>query len=1075
MIHSPRHILRFQPFHIPSDVDILYRDKEVVPLEPSAVRVLRYLAENHERVVPKNELLEKVWPDVFTSDAVLKKAVSQARRALGDKPDDSRFIKTYHARGYGFVAPVTFSLEAETVAHEDAAIVDVAAVASLEKATGNPPDYDQMVGREAELVALQAEYGRTLEGLGQPLLITGEPGIGKTQLARYFMRWVREQGALCLYARFYDYEASRLAPYEVFLGLLRSAFGLVGAGEFTDETHAQDLRAMAHAVCGIRLPAELFAKAELLSGATSVRASAGGAGGDNFRAIVPISKCFTNLSRQSPVVIVLDDLQWADEASRDVVGYLMRTASSERLMLVILARNEEMFEAANPLSRWLKQQAHYKSFTGLKLNPLDEKHFRAAIEAVFGGSAASPAPPRADLQTLYQLTGGNPYFLTEMLRLLIVEDAISYDESPEPRWRWRGIKNMHLPDTLVLAAQAKLDYLSEDVRAIVEHAAVIGDEFRVEMLSCMSGRSEDEIETLLAEGVHQGVLSGRGVSSRGDDYRFHHTILRRVLYTELPPRRRKSLHARAVASLEQIYAREADRVAEALSAHAAAAGDWRKSFEWSLRAADAATARWQWNEAVPVINRAERAARELARHDGNPLSVSDRLKLLRAAGEVYYSVGRLKEAEAIWAEAIALSRQANEPNGLASALLQQGLTRTSLSLYQKANVSTEEALEIYHRAADREGEALALIQMSRGELGMGNYAASARFIEAALRLVGADERIAAIACGRLGWTRAFQGSYEESTTFFERAIGYHCGAGNVWAEAQMQQGLSWALIGKGQYERAIKLALGAREVFRNAGDAFGETKINMLIGRARIAQGLFEEGKEYLHRALESLTATGDAHCEAESLWMLGRACCEMGQLAEALTLLVRSLKMIRAIGDRDDEFRILTDIAHLKNNAEDYESALLAADEAIEIAVELDNRDMLGAALVERAVACLKLNQTSRALEEAKRAVLLLDETGSGERWRGYRTLGMLLGASVENKKARHKNDALAAHRRAVELLEEMREQLDPSDKSRRAGITHARSSIARELHTLLLQSGQADEAKVLAGRWMLDTSPTG
>lgn len=101
MSQSARRTLRFDPFYLPLDVELLYRGGEVVPLEPRAVRVLRYLAEHQGRVIPKEELLEQVWPDVFTTDGVLKKAVSQVRRAHAG---NARYVETYHARGYRFVA-----------------------------------------------------------------------------------------------------------------------------------------------------------------------------------------------------------------------------------------------------------------------------------------------------------------------------------------------------------------------------------------------------------------------------------------------------------------------------------------------------------------------------------------------------------------------------------------------------------------------------------------------------------------------------------------------------------------------------------------------------------------------------------------------------------------------------------------------------------------------------------------------------------------------------------------------------------------------------------------------------------
>ena len=97
--------LHFGGFHLLAGVDLLYKGGEVVPLEPRGVCVLRYLVENHRRVVTKEELLEAVWPDVFTTDAVLKTAISKVRRALGES-DEQRFIETYHGRGYRFIAEV---------------------------------------------------------------------------------------------------------------------------------------------------------------------------------------------------------------------------------------------------------------------------------------------------------------------------------------------------------------------------------------------------------------------------------------------------------------------------------------------------------------------------------------------------------------------------------------------------------------------------------------------------------------------------------------------------------------------------------------------------------------------------------------------------------------------------------------------------------------------------------------------------------------------------------------------------------------------------------------------------------
>jgi hypothetical protein len=134
---------------------------------------------------------------------------------------------------------------------------------------------------------------------------------------------------------------------------------------------------------------------------------------------------------------------------------------------------------------------------------------------------------------------------------------------------------------------SKLDRLSPQTRDILEHAAVIGDEFRIETISLTAERREAEITQAIEEGLRSGVLSEHGLSS-GEDCRFYHNVLRRVLYETLSVRKRRRLHAQTARALESVYASEPDRVAAAISAQHEAAGDARRTFEWSMRAWQAA-------------------------------------------------------------------------------------------------------------------------------------------------------------------------------------------------------------------------------------------------------------------------------------------------------------------------------------------------------------------------------------------------------------------------------------------------------------------------------------------------------
>jgi predicted ATPase/DNA-binding winged helix-turn-helix (wHTH) protein len=163
MADDSQSTLRFPPFHIPAGVDVVYRGDEVVPLEPRAVRVLRYLAERGDRVVPKEELLDNVWPDVFTTDAVLKTAVLKIRRALGEGKGGARWIETHHRRGYRFLGDVTR---------------EAGEAPAAPPPTNLPHPTTRVFGRERDVAAVR-------EGLAVSRLVTltGPGGIGKTRLA----------------------------------------------------------------------------------------------------------------------------------------------------------------------------------------------------------------------------------------------------------------------------------------------------------------------------------------------------------------------------------------------------------------------------------------------------------------------------------------------------------------------------------------------------------------------------------------------------------------------------------------------------------------------------------------------------------------------------------------------------------------------------------------------------------------------------------------------------------------------------------------------------------------------------
>jgi len=918
-------VWQFGSFHLAHGVDLLQRGEEVVPLEPRAVRVLRYLVEHHDRVLSKEELLEEVWSDVFTTDGVLKKAVSQIRRTLGDDAEQSRFVATYHGRGYRFIAPVRlFNI---------AASKDASAGPAGELA----PNYDQLAARDAEMLTLRAEYRNALEGAPRPVAVIGEWGIGKTQLVRHFRRWAVEQGAIALYGRFFDYRGARLAPYELFIDLLRAA--LVNG----TPPDGAPLRDIIEGVCGIRLPAELFEDSSRAAALT------GGNAGDHFRFIVPICRAWLALSRRQPLVIVFDDLQWADGASLDVLSCLMRMIDSQPLMLIAVIRTDDADSADHRVQAWLGEQAGRRTYTTVRLRRLVERDCREVIGRIFGIRRGG-AVPRDDVETLYRLTGGNPYFLIETLRHLVAVGAIAPDGAPA-RWRWIGVRDLSLPETIVTAARAKIARLPERVRAVLEHAAVLGEEFHVATLCGITGTTVADIEEVLSDGVRGGVLSIQGLTP-GEDCRFQHSILRRVVYDAIPPSRQRELHARAAAALESVYGAESERVAEALASHYAAAGDPHRAFEAGMRAWRAASSRSEWRKAVVLIERVEQISRCLT------LATADCIEMLLALGESWRGAGRIRESVVVLDRAVAIAAPAGDPMPLGRALYLRGLSETALSNYTAARSSFTQALDLFIGRSDGLAAARTLVHLAAIESASGNYQRATLLLED-LRASQPAAEIAALADGIMGWSLALRGEYAEGAALLARALEHHDRAGEIRERAVLLRRLHWTYLSRGDYETAIELATRSRIDSATVGDADGEAKANMGIGQSYLAQGQYGEAISYLGRALGKLKAIGDTHCEAECLCLLGRARCQTGALDESAELLHRALAMIRLIRDRDLEFRILTDLARLEIARGDSSAARERALAARDIASLLKNQQGIAQAEAELA-RCAELRVTT-------------------------------------------------------------------------------------------------------------------
>jgi DNA-binding SARP family transcriptional activator/tetratricopeptide (TPR) repeat protein len=482
------------------------------------------------------------------------------------------------------------------------------------------------VGRRGELERLRDYLQRAIEGERQLVLLEGEPGIGKTRLAMQFMEACEADGALTLYGRC---DAETLVPYQPFVEALRG---------YLSRAPEQVANWSAHYGAELgRVVPEVAAAGEMAGGPEEE---------ERYRLFDAVSEVLNDIARRQPVVLVLDDLHWADKPTLLMLRQMVRAAGESPLLIVATLRDTER---PAPLVDMLVQLRREHFFERIELSGLDEEDSSALI-----GEFGPQGLPEHVNRTLWEETKGNPFFLEEMVRHLgSTSPAPEGNGAPWP---------LELPEGIREVIGRRLATLSERTSQVLTTAAVMGREFRVEVLEAVGPLDEDELDEVVEESVNAHVIAEvPGVYGRCS---FTHALIRQTLYDGLTATRRARLHLRVGEALERLEAAEPP-LAE-LAHHFSLAPPARgapKAVEYAERAAKRAAAALAYEEAARLYDVALRAL------DQTPGEPEHRCRLLLACGDAQTKAGDTLDARKTFRDAAEVARALGSPRLLAQAAL----------------------------------------------------------------------------------------------------------------------------------------------------------------------------------------------------------------------------------------------------------------------------------------------------------------------------------------------------------------------------------------------------------------------
>jgi len=461
----------------------------------------------------------------------------------------------------------------------------VKAEPSKEAPPENPLYRRVFVGREPELKQLKSAFDGAMSGQGALMMVTGEPGIGKTALCEQLATYVTLRGGRTLVGHCYE-KGSLSLPYLAFVEALRS---YVLAREVKDLR--EELGSGAADVARIISEIRERLKIKLRPQKDPEE--------ERYRLLQAVSEFLNNAANVQPMMVVLEDLHDADNGTLDMLTHLSRNLAGARLLIVGTYRDIDV-DRSHPLSAALAELRRVSTYGRVLLRGLNADEVQRMLESITRESV-----PWGLAEAVHRQTEGNPLFVQEVVRYLVEEGLIARREG-----RWRPTKDapleMSIPEGLRDVIGKRLSLLSPECNQLLATASVIGREFAMETLKAVAGINDDVFVNALKQAVHLSILEER--SQRGlVRYRFTHAFFRQTLYEEMIAPQRLKLHQQVARSLETLYAKRlrehATELAEHFS-HSTDPADLKKAVEYSEMAAKRATDVYAYGEAVRLLEQA---------------------------------------------------------------------------------------------------------------------------------------------------------------------------------------------------------------------------------------------------------------------------------------------------------------------------------------------------------------------------------------------------------------------------------------------------------------------------------------
>jgi predicted ATPase/class 3 adenylate cyclase len=860
-----------------------------------------------------------------------------------------------------------------------------------------------MVGREKEFGILRQQIKNLKKGVGGINVIIGEAGLGKSRLASELQQETARENPDILWFEGRGLSFQQHLSYRLFIEILRQFLG-VGADEPGEvawhkwQTVGADLFGSRQfevipylaTLMGIKLPENITQNMPLSDPILLQQ-----------RIFLAIGEWLETIVAQQPMVLVFEDLHWADSNSVNLIEYLITISKELPLLIICISRPERESDF------WLVKDrtAGYfpERYTELNLVPLNKDQSRFLVDRLLSVEQL----PDVLEYLIFSRSEGNPLFMEEVLRSLIEDGTLV--KKGETWTMARSVTEINIPDTLTGVLTARIDRLDEPVKRTLQIASVIGRVFHRYLLAAVMEDSNHLDEYL------EALLEAELIRERPNDfekeYIFKHVLIQEAAYNNLLLQQRRSYHKQIADYLAQLYWIRGEEFASTTAHHYEQSETWKRAVTYLMRAAEASKNAF---DNVSAVNFYTRALDTSAKVEN--LSNKTLLEIYEGRGNLVKRLGKIDQAKADFEQILQLAGQDTDPVFQMRALSELGKLQDGYHNYNQVAQYFERALEIARMVEDKPGIVDTLNELGEFHINMGQLTQAKTYLDEALEIateLGNKQRITSSQNG-LATILLHQGNTAASIKQFEELA-------QTWRNLGDYQGLMRAYIAltraytfQANYAKSDEICRDAMEILERFGDMNWVPQFRYYLAYSAFARGHFDTADAHIKETIETAQKLGKGIWHAIGLAYRGYYHLRQGLFETALLEIQQAVEMAEAIGSPlwTSRIKIVQGIAHrYNNNLAEAETTLTAIQQNIQTMGFLPDEATVLSELLEVYIAAGVWDKIPAKLERLQDLAILGDV-------KAYQAKALFISAQLANYKRDYEAtiDLLAQAKNIVE-----------------------------------------------------------